>query len=260
MMMRQAAWLAGLSILLASAPAFAQTSSYYSGSQTNGMFGSNTLGGSSSANYGTGSSSGSSSTNSSSSGSRTTGSVQPNVAMSNQNVATQAIQNTRKQTQGAFVGADTADTGNFLSRQNTATTGTTGTRTTGSRSGANNGLAQLQSLFQQNQQGMNGQNQSQPAPQIRVALRLGFRPQPVSTARVQSFQSRLTRLPEMRFIGPAQVVMEGRTAVLRGKVATEEDRELAEALAMMEPEVLRVRNELVVEEPSSSDATPVATP
>jgi hypothetical protein len=110
---------------------------------------------------------------------------------------------------------------------------------------------------------MNGQqNQSQPAPQIRVALRLGFKPQPISTTRVQSFQSRLTKLPGMRFVGSAQVEMEGRTAVLRGKVASEEDRELAEALAKMEPDVLQVRNELEVEEQpaSSSDVTPRAEP
>ena len=53
--------------------------------------------------------------------------------------------------------------------------------------------------------------------------------------------------------GPASVTMEGRTAVLRGKVATAEDRELAAALTLMEPDVKDVRNELVVD----SLATPV---
>ena len=80
-----------------------------------------------------------------------------------------------------------------------------------------NGLSQLQSLFSQNQQNFNGgQNQAQSMPQIRVALRLGFRPQPISTTRMQTFQTRLTKLPGMRFVGSPEVVMEGRTAMLAG--------------------------------------------
>lgn len=249
MTMKLSLVLASVAILCAASITSAQTSSAYSGTQVNGLFGSNTVGGTS-PSQGLGGSSSAGGVNTA------TGTVAPNVATSNQNVALSAIENTRKQTQGAFVGADTADTGNFLSRQATAgTSGATG------RNGGMNGLSQLQSLFSQSQQGMNGgQNQSQSMPQIRIALRLGFRPQPVSTMQMQAFQTRLTRLPGMRFVGAPDVVMEGRTAVLRGKVASEEDRELAEALAKMEPDVLKVRNELEVIESSPSDETLPAVP
>jgi len=236
--------------LLCAATATAQTSSYYGGTQTNGMFGSNTLGGTSSTNSGQ-SLSGSNGNSNVATGNSNVATGQPNVAMGNQNIAQSAIENTRQQTQGAFVGADAADTGNFLSRQTT-----TGANSATGRAGASgmSGLSQLQSLFSQNQQN-NGQNQTQSMPQIRIALRLGFRPQAISTTRMQTFQTRLTRLPGMRFVGSPDVVMEGRTAVLRGKVASEEDRELAEALAKMEPDVLSVRNELEVVESSPSDET-----
>lgn len=239
--------LISIVVVAFAATASAQTRSYSSGTQVNGLFGSNTLGGNSSTSTG----------QSVSTGNRLTGSAQANVATTNTNVAESAIANTRQQTQGAFVGADSADTGNFLSRQTTTAGGATNF---GARSGQGglSGLSQLQSLFQQNQQGFNGQNQSQSMPQIRVALRLGFRPQPTSTTRLQKFESRLTSLPGMRFVGSPEVLMEGRTAVLRGTVASEDDRELAEALAKMEPDVLEVRNELVVAE--SPETLPDSSP
>jgi hypothetical protein len=253
MRIRLIALLAAAAVMSFAASAVAQTSSYYSGTQTNGLFGQNQLGGTSSTNSGQSLSQGSSGTTGNS-GAGTTA-AQPNVAMGSQNIAATATANTRQQTVGAFVGADAADSQNFLSRQNTA--GAAGTAGRGGLAGMN-GLSQLQNLFQQNQQNFNGQNQTQTMPQIRVSLRLGFRPQPLSTTRMQTFQTRLTKLPGMRFVGSPEVLMEGRTAVLKGKVATEDDRELAEALAKMEPDVLEVRNELVVVEPgeSPSDALP----
>jgi hypothetical protein len=251
MKIRPIALLAAIAVLGFASSSVAQTSNYYSGTQTNGLFGQNTLGGTSSTNSGQslGSPGGSGNVGNTSSNIATTG--QANVAVGNQNVAQAAIENTRQQTQGSFIGADSADTGNFLSRQNTAgAAGATG------RGGINgmNGLAQLQNLFSKNQQNFNGQNQAQTMPQIRVSLRLGFRPQPLSTTRMQSFQTRLTKLPAMRFVGSPEVLMEGRTAVLRGKVASEDDRELAEALAKMEPDVLEVRNELVVVDSQDASA------
>jgi hypothetical protein len=246
--------LAAAVVVAGAATAAAQTNSGFNGTQVNGLFGSNTVGSTTasqnvanSQNIGSGTSAG---------GNRGTGSAQPNIATSTQNVALSAIEGTRQQTAGAFVGADTADTGNFLSRQNTP--GAAGANL-GGRSQGMNGLSQLQSLFSQNQQNFNGgQNQARTMPQIRVALRLGFRPQPVSSTRMQTFQTRLTKLPGLRFVGPAEVVMEGRTAILRGKVASQEDRELVEALTKMEPDVLEVKNELEVVEmpetlPSASD-------
>lgn len=222
--------LSSLGIIFAASAASAQqTSSYYSGTQTNGLFGSNTLGGTSSGSTGNSLSSGSG-------GATGGGSAQQNVAVTARNTAP-TVQLTQQR--GAFVGADSSDTTNLRSLQN-ATQG---------RNGGASGLAQLQSLFGGNPNALFGgqyQGATQTRPQVRLTLKLGFKPQPVSTTRVQMFESRLMKLPGINWAGPAQVMMEGRTAVLRGTVATEEDRDLAAALAKMEPDVLSVRNELVV--------------
>jgi hypothetical protein len=48
-----------------------------------------------------------------------------------------------------------------------------------------------------------------------------------------------------------EVSMEGRTAVLRGEVASERDRALIELLVLFEPGISSVRNELVLRGPAS---------
>ena len=48
------------------------------------------------------------------------------------------------------------------------------------------------------------------------------------------------------YITPIRVVMEAETVTLRGVVQTAHDRVLAEQLALLEPGVRRVRNELTV--------------
>jgi hypothetical protein len=149
------------------------------------------------------------------------------------------------QQRGAFVGADSSDTTNARSLQSA-----------GAGRNVASGLTQLQNLFSQGMQNINRSNQ-QSQPQIRVALRMGFTPRPVSTAQFKAFEARLTRMPAIRFVGQPELMLEGRTAVLRGKVASEDDRQLAEALVRMEPAVLDVRNELAVD---SSATTEVPEP
>jgi hypothetical protein len=224
------AWgLAALLVLMADS-ASAQRTNYSSGTTTNGLFGQNTVGGSGSATGRT--TGGSSSTAQSGAGA---GVDTTNVALSSQSMRPTV---STTQQRGAFVGADSGDTTNARSLQ-----ATNARRTT-----QNNGLAQLQNLFTQGLQNINNANQQgQSQTQIRVNLKLGFAPQPVAAPRVQAFQTTITKLPGIAWVGQPQVTLEGRTAVLRGKVATEDDRELAEALALMEPDVLDVRNELQVD-------------
>ncbi len=199
----------------------------FSGSTSQGLFGQNSVGGSTATRTG------------GSTGGTGSGTNAQNP-FAQQNVAAGAMANaptiTTTQQRGAFVGADTADTANARSQQGAQT-----------RSAQSN-FAQLGNLFAQGLQGVNqNNNQSRSQTPIRIGLKLGFRPQPISQTAAATFQTRLVKLPGIRFIGPADVTLEGRTAVLRGTVATEEDRQLAEALAMMEPAVLDVRNELVVD-------------
>ena len=56
----------------------------------------------------------------------------------------------------------------------------------------------------------------------------------------------ITKAPGLTTLGPVGATLEGSTAVLRGRVATEADRQLAEGIARLEPAVSAVRNELVV--------------
>src|SRR5262249_38726535 len=79
-------------------------------------------------------------------------------------------------------------------------------------------------------------------------LRLGFIPRVPEPPRFNTTVSgRLTKVPGLSQVGKIEATLEGSsTVVLRGTVATEADRQLAEGLARLEPEVMEVRNELVV--------------
>lgn len=221
---------------------------------TNGLFGQNSVGGSAATRTPTASSSARTSTGTSAGGTSSGGSGGAGQAT---NVAQTAAQNVAAgaqttQVKGAFVGADSLDTQNV--RSLAALNGQT------ARQNATSGMNQLQNLFSQGLQQLNQQTQRAARPQIRVPMRMGFAPQPVNAVRVQNFRTNLNRLPGIQFIGPAELVMDGRTAVLKGVVASEDDRRLAETLAKMEPEILVVKNELRVDSTATrAEVLPPAT-
>jgi len=143
----------------------------------------------------------------------------------------------------------------------------TGGATLGGRGGAAGGFTNLRNAFsQQNRQtGFNAQQAqrsqqggTQSQSQIRIPLRLGFQPRAVAAPRFNvTFSERLAKTPSFQRVGSINVSLEGRTAVLRGTVASEADRQLAASLARLEPEVLAVQNELVV---GSAETTGEALP
>ncbi len=106
------------------------------------------------------------------------------------------------------------------------------------------------------QGGMN--NTTTPPPPVRTTLTLGSDlavaavPQQVSSA----IAEHLGVLPALHWQGPAQVEMRGRTAILRGVVATEHDRDLAERVVRLEAAVDQVQNQIVV----AGQAMPKAAP
>jgi osmotically-inducible protein OsmY len=61
--------------------------------------------------------------------------------------------------------------------------------------------------------------------------------------------ARLEKSKAIQKRSPISVTMQRDTAILRGRVATEHDRDLAAAMLMLEPGVGQVQNELVVESP-----------
>jgi hypothetical protein len=100
---------------------------------------------------------------------------------------------------------------------------------------------------------------------MRTRLSIGFEPPPVSAGVVTSRVEAVLAAPEIQALGPitltAAVTPQGTVAVLRGTVATPEDRLVAEKIALLEPDVWAVQNDLQVVPPSGA-ATPTgsATP
>ena len=194
------------------------------GSTTSGMFGSRTLGGNTTGKSGTGAAS-------------------PTTTVGQGSTLTGSERFLQQNRQGAFVGADNTDAGNALASGNTARNSL-------------QGLQSLQSMFSQQSRGgnqpQNGNNQKGKV-QLRIPMKIAFTTKPIATTRATAaFQTRLTKLPAMQRAGRIAVTMEGETAVLRGMVATEADRSLATDLALMEPAISDVRNELVVDPAAST--------
>jgi hypothetical protein len=130
--------------------------------------------------------------------------------------------------------------------------------------GRNSGnlLGQLMQGSQFNQPGRTQSGRGS-TPQLRVPISLGFTPRPIATSRITvQLQTRLGRLPALTTVEPLEVALEGEAVVLRGTVASEGDRQLAEELLMMAPEVTKVKNELKVQglADTGASAPPVPTP
>ena len=110
--------------------------------------------------------------------------------------------------------------------------------------------------------GMQNNQTGQQQGTIRTQMRLGFaQPIPASTQVTAQFGRTVTRVLERQDIGGGQVnvAMEGRTAVLTGTVGSSHAREVVERLALLEPGISEVRNELTVS-PEATTPETVPTP
>ena len=108
--------------------------------------------------------------------------------------------------------------------------------------------------------GNQANTQNNAEPQIRFRITLGFsHPRPAAAKVSADFARRLTRIPQLESAEAVAVTMEDRTAVLAGEVETEHEKMLIEKLAMMEPGVSAVRNELTVKATSELLSLPEAT-
>jgi len=93
-------------------------------------------------------------------------------------------------------------------------------------------------------------------------LEVGFNYGRPATKDVSSaLAARLEACPELQRTGPIAVSLEGRTATLRGMVASERDRSLAQLLILFEPGISAVRNELTIPTPAAGPPnTPALRP
>jgi hypothetical protein len=89
-----------------------------------------------------------------------------------------------------------------------------------------------------------------------AAMVVGFPSSPMAT---DPFAGRiamiLQRTVQIKKRSPIRVDVKNETAILRGRVATKQDRELAENLVRLEPGIWDVRNELIVEDSAHVAAT-----
>jgi len=225
--------------LLAPAVSHAQANR---GSTTSGMFGNTTLGGTSGASpqgLGQGMTTGMGSNSQGGAGGQAQGGTS---GMQSQMVQGGGAQQVQAGGNTGFVG--------ISSQNNQQAFNASGRGSVGNQNF--NVLQQLANAARQNQ--FNAQQaqkanrvSTQAQSQFRVPLRLGFQPASLGTgAPLPRLTSSITKAPGLKTLGPVEASLEGSTAVLRGRVATEADRQLAEGIARLEPAVSAVRNELVV--------------
>ncbi len=149
---------------------------------------------------------------------------------------------------GQFVGADRSDVQRFVG----ATRATTSTYV---RSAAES--------FRLERQRTNLRQFYQPwqsrmyEPRLQVAFSFTA---PPPTDRIATLSHRLTAAVSADPANPIEVVLEGETAILRGVVVSDRARSLAERLALLEPGVAEVKNELVVGASERPTATPKSPP
>lgn len=81
---------------------------------------------------------------------------------------------------------------------------------------------------------------------------------PTSAELAQTLERQVLRVPGLQRLGPIEVSVEGQTAILRGVVSSEHQRDVAEQVVLLEPGVRAIQNELVVADPAV--AAPPASP
>jgi hypothetical protein len=123
----------------------------------------------------------------------------------------------------------------------------------GRQSGARQfgGAAYGQQNNRQNQFAGNSGTRSRSQMPIATTYRIGFAVPTVASSDVSTkLSGQLSRSSAISSAGGVSVDLDGKTAVLRGTVATDHDRQLAALVAMLEPGVSQVRNELQVQSAS----------
>ena len=145
---------------------------------------------------------------------------------------------------GGFVGRDADDVRNSFQSQN-ARRGTGGMLD-----------SMIENLNEMRDSRRRWREQNAAPPAIRVQLRPDFDVPPVMAAQADArVQARMTKQMVMVGVGSPQIEMVGRTAVIRGVVANERDRELIARMASLEPGVSAVEN-LVTIQPPPAPPTP----
>jgi hypothetical protein len=140
---------------------------------------------------------------------------------------------------GQMVGGEVSGVGNLRG----ATDGSSASMANplGAASSRTSSMSPFNSMF--NQGMMNSMNSMSRRRQLRVPLRLGLDISspatpiavPAYTGPNTALQTRLAKIPQLKGLRSVTVEMEGRTAVLKGEVTTQYQRDLAGKLVLLEP-------------------------
>ena len=152
---------------------------------------------------------------------------------------------------GGFVGAGAEDVRNAMMATGAIRDGGQGT----GRGQAGPGSSQFGrgSQSRRNTQGIGARRSTA---EIRARLRTGFSiTRPAPAQRSSTLATRFEKSSWLQPQSPMEVAIEGGTAILRGVVATEHDRVLAERVAKLEPGVRQVENLLTLAPASESPST-----
>ncbi|BBO32399.1 BON domain-containing protein [Lacipirellula parvula] len=148
--------------------------------------------------------------------------------------------------QGGFVGRDAQDVRAGFESQAGGRRGTGGTLDT-----------MIENLNEMRDSRRRWREQNAAPPAIRVQLKPAFDAPAITPLQANvPLQRRLAK--EMATVGVSspQIEMVGRTAVIRGSVATERDRELIARLASLEPGVSQVENLVQIQPAAASPPSP----
>jgi hypothetical protein len=108
--------------------------------------------------------------------------------------------------------------------------------------------------FRQQQQ---PQDEGNERPPVRVRLEMGFNSAPAAPSVVATtINTRLQQLSVDHSLGQPQISVEGDTVVLRGTAESETQIQVLERFVMLEPGVMRVRNEMVVAGQTTEEQLP----
>lgn len=140
--------------------------------------------------------------------------------------------------EGGFVGRDADDVRNSFQSQN-------------ARRGQGGMLeSMIENLNEMRDSRRRWREQNAAPPAIRVQLRPAFDVPPAMVAQTDvRVQARLAKQMEMIGVGSPQIELVGRTAVIRGVVASERDRDLIARMASLEPGVSAVENLVTIQDP-----------
>jgi len=160
------------------------------------------------------------------------------------------LSSAQQRSSAGFIGADNSDAGNLRSMQAQQS----------QMSSLQNAFSQFNRQNQQRNQNQNQNRNQNDKKQLRVSIKADIPLVTSATAPTslgRAFEARLKKLPGLEKGNTIQVAMQGRTAVLTGSVGSDRDRKLAAGLALLEPGISAVQNELVVADaPSRGEELP----